>query len=196
MFSLNDLEEVRPALDSGVAAANWYGLRVRPNFEATVLRQLEGQGWESFLPQYRVRGRLGERQRPLFPGYVFSRFDLDQQDRVVRVRGVMHVVASAGRAEPIPEREIEMVRQVLRSGLMASPYPKLAKGQRVVIEGGPLAGLEGVIIRIKNRYQVVASITMLQRSIVAEVEAHWLRPIKAPGRSGWMPLDEPLVVPA
>lgn len=189
MIIINRLEEDSLPEAQGLKAA-WYALRVRANFEGTVLRQVEGLGWEGFLPQYSVGQRAGERLRPLFPGYVFSRFDLSDQGRMVRVRGLVHIVSNGGRPESIPEQEIETVRQVLRSGLLASPYPKLAKGQRVVIEAGPLAGLEGVIMRIKNRYQVVASITMLQRSIVAEIDAQWLRPIKPAGHAGWLDIDD------
>jgi transcription termination/antitermination protein NusG len=196
MNIINSLEEApEPPLRSESTAA-WYALRVRANFEATVLRQVEGLGWECFLPQYAVKRPTGECQRPLFPGYVFSRFNLADHGSIVRVRGLVHIVANAGRPESIPEQEIEIVRQVLRSGLMASPYPKLAKGQRVVIEAGPLVGLEGVILRIKNRYHVVVSITMLQRSIVAEIDAQWLRPIKPAGRAGWLEIDEAVALPA
>ena len=57
----------------------WYALRVRPRFEKMVASALLSKGYEGFLPLYRHRSRWSDRIKevllPLFPGYMFCRFD-------------------------------------------------------------------------------------------------------------------------
>ena len=52
----------------------------------------------------------------------------------------------------------------------------LAAGQRVVVERGPLAGAEGIVVSLKGRYRLVASIYLLQRSVAVEIDREWARP--------------------
>jgi hypothetical protein len=72
---------------------------------------------------------------------------------------------------PIAEREIEAVQAVTKSGLMSMPWPFLRSGQRVVIRKGALAGLEGILLSSPNRYRIVISVQLLQRSIATEIDA-------------------------
>jgi hypothetical protein len=51
-----------------------------------------------------------------------------------------------------------------------SPWPFLRVGERVRIEAGPLAGVEGVLSQVKDAWRVVVNVEILQRSVVAEVE--------------------------
>jgi hypothetical protein len=57
----------------------WFALQVRTRQEASVGDQLNGQGYERFLPLYKARKRWSDRikevETPLFPGYLFCRFD-------------------------------------------------------------------------------------------------------------------------
>ncbi|MGA9886725.1 MAG: transcription termination/antitermination NusG family protein, partial [Candidatus Acidiferrales bacterium] len=57
----------------------WFALQVRTRQEASVAQQLNGQGYERFLPLYKVRKRWSDRIKevnaPLFPGYLFCRFN-------------------------------------------------------------------------------------------------------------------------
>ena len=57
----------------------WYGVRTRANHERTAATVLEAKGYEQYLPSYKVRRRWSDRIvetiLPLFPGYVFCRFD-------------------------------------------------------------------------------------------------------------------------
>ena len=66
---------------------------------------------------------------------------------------------------------------VLRSGLVAQPWPFLAVGSRVYIERGPLAGVDGIITNTDKLYRLVVSISLLQRSVAVEIDREWVRPI-------------------
>jgi hypothetical protein len=60
---------------------------------------------------------------------------------------------------------------IVESGLAAMPWPFLRIGQRVVIRKGPLSGMEGILLEQRNKYRIVVSINLLQRSIAAEIDA-------------------------
>jgi len=79
---------------------------------------------------------------------------------------------------PVPDDEIERVRKMVESGLLVTPFPFLKVGQTVLIERGPLAGVEGILAEVKGRCRLVVSIGLLQRSVSAEVDRGAVRPIR------------------
>jgi transcription antitermination factor NusG len=118
--------------------------------------------------------------RSFFPGYVFCRLNADDRLPVLTVPGVVGIVGFGGRPSSIPEEEVERVRAMLRSGILVTPWPFLKIGQRVLIERGPLAGIEGILQEVKGRFRIVVSISLLQRSVSSEIERAWVRPLNTP----------------
>jgi transcription antitermination factor NusG len=116
----------------------------------------------------------------LFPGYVFSRLNPHDRLPVLTVPGVVSVVGFGKLPTAIPDHEIENIRTMVQSGLLMKPWPFLEVGQRVLIERGPLAGVEGILQDVKGRFRLVVSISLLQRSVSAEVDRTWVRPIPSP----------------
>lgn len=159
----------------------WFALRVRSNFERMAYQGLRGRGFDPYLPMYRQRRQLSDRikegEYPLFPGYVFCRMDPQNRLPVLMTPGVVHVVGLGKIPTPIPEAEIGAVQALLQSGLPANPWPYLHAGQPILIASGPLAGTEGILVECKNTYRLVVSVHLLQRSVSAEVDAAWVRPL-------------------
>lgn len=158
----------------------WYAIRVKSNYEHGVSLGLRARDYEEFLPVYRSRRTWSDRKKevdlPLFPGYVFCRFDVNRRQNVMTTPGVLSVLGVGRMPVPVPDAEVEAVRSVLKSGLSAIPWPFLRSGDRVVIEKGPLSGMEGSVVQVKNTLRLVLSIELLQRSIAAELDASWVRP--------------------
>jgi transcriptional antiterminator NusG len=152
----------------------WYGIRTRSNHERVAATVLTGKGYEPYLPVYRVRRRRGdavvESEHPLFPGYVFCRFDVKTRLPILTTTGVISVLGFGKEPVAIPDEEIEAVRAVLRSGLPAEPCAYLREGQRVRVTHGSLDGVEGILVKKKNQLRMVISVTMLQRSISVEID--------------------------
>jgi transcription antitermination factor NusG len=113
-------------------------------------------------------------QCPLFPGYVFCRFDVQKRLPILMTAGVISVVGYGREPAVIPDEEIEKIKAVLRSGLAAEPCRYLVEGQRVRVTRGALCGMEGILVRKKNQCRMVVSVTMLQRSIAVEIDGDWL----------------------
>lgn len=158
----------------------WYALRVRSNFERTSSDALQMRGLDTFLPTVKLRRRWSDRvkviDQPLFPGYVFCRFDSEDRINVVRAPGVVHVVGAGNEPQPVDPTEIEYVRTVVLAELAAKPHPFLNAGQNVRIDRGPLAGAQGIITAANGTTSLILSISLLQRSIAVEVNADWVRP--------------------
>jgi len=159
----------------------WYGIRTKSNSENITARVLEAKGYEQYLPSYSVRRRWTDRTvettLPLFPGYVFCRFDARIRAPILTTPGVASIVGFGADPAPIPDVEIEAVRRVLRSGLAAEPAPFLHEGQRVRIKRGALEGVEGILLSKKSEWRILVSVTMLQRSISVEVDRDWVAAI-------------------
>jgi transcription antitermination factor NusG len=92
--------------------------------------------------------------------------------------GVVNIVSFAGVPAPVDENEIEAIRRIANSGIKTFPWPFLSVGHRVSIERGPLKGLNGIVVEVKNRFRMVASVTLLQRSVSVELEREWVRPLQ------------------
>jgi transcription antitermination factor NusG len=152
----------------------WHAIQVKPQHEKSVDRHLGYLGRESFLPLFRTRRRWSDRIKeldlPLFPGYVLCRFEQHERAAVLSVPGVRSLVSFGNELASIPDTEVESVRALLRSGIPVRPWPYLEIGNRVRIETGPLAGVQGVLLKFKNSWQVVVSVEILRRSVMAEVD--------------------------
>ncbi len=160
---------------------HWYAAYTCANHEKSVARQLAERGFEHFLPLYRSMRRWSDRRvqldLPLFPGYVFVRLALHERLRVVDIPSVVHLVGFNGLPAALPDEEMEILRSALLQSLRAEPHPFLTVGRRIRINRGPLAGLTGVLKRQKNRFWVVVSIDLVQRSMVVNVEAADVMPL-------------------
>jgi transcription antitermination factor NusG len=116
----------------------------------------------------------------LFPGYVFSRFDISGYSSAVSTAGVIEAVRFGRQLAAIEDSEIENLQRVVGSGLSCFPWPRLEIGDLVNITDGPLAGLSGVVIELKKSPRLVLSVNLLQRSVLAELERDWIERAPVP----------------
>jgi len=159
----------------------WYALRARVRHEKLIASALYGKGYEVFLPLHRVRHRWSDRMKelddPLFPGYLFCRFDVNRRLPILTTPGVIQVVGMGKRILPVDDLEVAAIQAIVSSQLYAERWPYLAVGQRVRIERGPLTGMEGILLTVKNTYRLVVSVTLLQRSVSVEIDEDWVTPL-------------------
>jgi transcription antitermination factor NusG len=160
----------------------WYAIRVQAKLEKVASDVLRQKGFEQFLPLYRAKrvwsDRVKELDLPLFPGYLFCRLDLSERLLpLVTTPGVLGIVSAGRDPVSIPDQEIALVQAVVRSGLPAMPWPALSAGSLVLIERGPLAGVEGLVLDADKKCRLIVSVSMLQRSVAVEIQREWVRPI-------------------
>jgi transcription antitermination factor NusG len=167
--------------NSPEAEPHWYAACTRPRHEKRVAEQLVERAVECFLPQYESVRRWKDRrlrlQLPLFPGYIFVRITLGERLRVLDVPSVVRLVGFNGKPAPLPDDEMERLRNGLNASLRAEPHSFLAAGRRVRIVRGPLEGFEGILLRRRSVFRVVLSLELIQRSICIEVDSDAVQPV-------------------
>jgi len=164
--------------------SQWFAVRTASGREKSVATQLQAKGFEGFLPVYRTRrqwsDRIKELELPLFPGYLFCRFDFNQRLPILITPGVKLIVGYGKQPTPVTETEIENLRRVVASGAAAEPHQQyLTVGERVRIREGSLAGVEGILVDVKNSWRIVLSVELLQRSVSVELDRAAIEPVLA-----------------
>jgi transcription antitermination factor NusG len=160
---------------------SWYAIHVQSKSEARVSAALRGKGYEEFPALYRGQrkwaDRVKESEFPLFPGYVFCR--LNPSERLLPVLttpGVRNIVGAGSVPIAIADEEIAAIQVIIRSGLPSKSVPFVNVGCRVLVEAGPLKGIEGIVISTDKKHRLAISVELLQRSVVVEIEQQWARP--------------------
>ena len=168
-------------------AIAWYALRVRPNSAKAATDSLAGTGHVVLNPTFRQMKRWSDRlkevETPLFNGYVFCHMDIQQRLSVLKTPGVIDVVRFGKTFIPVPDVEIDYVQKLVTSKVFSLPYPYLCVGDRVVLDRGPLAGVEGLLLKRNDERSLVVSVHLLQRSIVTHIDVDWVRPDVVKDRS-------------
>lgn len=138
-------------------------------------RFLQSSGHTSFLPTYRARrawsDRIKEVEAPLFPGYIFCRFDIYNRLPILTIPGVQHIVGGTKIPTPVDTAEVNALRTAVEAGAACEPWPFLRVGDRLRIEHGSLAGIEGILAQVKGRHRLVLSVTLLQRSVSVDIDS-------------------------
>jgi len=178
-----NLEAERPGQDLDSA---WYAVHTRHQHEKNVARVLAGKGFEAFLPLYTAVHRWKDRDKqlslPLFPCYVFLHSPLERWQPILTTPGVHSVLGFGGKRSMIPSSEIEAIRRMVGSPLKTEPHPFLKCGDLIRLRGGPLQGLEGILLRKRSVWKLLVSVEMLQRSVAVEVDASMVERVSAPTR--------------
>jgi transcriptional antiterminator RfaH len=158
---------------------HWWVLHTRPRAEKALARRVLSQGISFFLPlymrQWRSRGRLLSSFVPLFPGYLFLRGDSPARLRALETNLVANCLPVADQERL--RSDLAQVYRLMAAGTPLSPEDRLQPGTAVEIISGPLAGLEGKILRRGKHLKFFVEVQFLQRGVSAEVESWMFRPL-------------------
>lgn len=162
----------------------WHALWTRSHCEQLVHDQLVAKGFEMFLPKVDQWSRCGVVRRrasvPAFAGYVFLRRTMDKASyvEILKARGLVRVLGERwDRLATLPDADIEAIRRIADAGLPVLPYSYLREGQRVRITRGPLADVEGILVRTKpSQGLLVVSVDLLRRGVATHVDCTWVVP--------------------
>lgn len=161
-----------------VSNPRWYVVYTKPKEEDRADSNLSAWGIETFNPRIRERrynqfnGNPTVWSKPLFPRYVFARFDADQLlHKIYFTRGVQSVVCFGDAPLSVDEEDIALIRQHVGKDGFVKMDDELKSGDRVAIESGPLKGLNGVFNRaIKDSDRVMILLTTINYQAQVSVE--------------------------
>jgi transcription antitermination factor NusG len=163
---------------------NWFALQTRTRWESNTAELLRGKGLETLLPTYTTKKKWSDRYKvveaPLFPGYVFCRFDVHNRLPVLITPGVISVVGRGKTPVAVDEAEIFSIQAAVASGIQLEPWPYVEIGERVRIKDDVLDGMEGILTNFKGSHRVVISVTLLRRSVALEIDRSRITPLGMP----------------
>jgi transcription antitermination factor NusG len=107
---------------------------------------------------------------PLFPSYVFVHIALRDRLHILGLPGIVSLVSFNSVPAVVPESQIESLKRAITLG-RAEPHVYLHSGKRVRVTNGPLVGLEGIVVEIKNGVQVIISFEWMARSVAISLDA-------------------------
>ena len=88
---------------------------------------------------------------------------------VLRVPGVLSIVGIGRLPTPIPDEEILAIRTIIASGLPYGLWSRESEGQRVRVERGPLAGLEGTVVGVQSDLRLIVALPLIQQSVFVKI---------------------------
>ena len=167
------------------AAPGWFACYTRARHEKQVDRQLRERGLETFLPLLPRVSQWTDRKKvvewPLFPSYVFVRFEPAEMHQVMGMPGVAGLVKTNGRPARIDEDELENVRRFARAlaggGVEVEQAPFLAEGEWVEVMDGPFQGIRGIVTERRNRRRVRVGLKAIGQALEIDIDTRALRPV-------------------
>ncbi|MEI6300060.1 MAG: transcription/translation regulatory transformer protein RfaH [Betaproteobacteria bacterium] len=131
----------------------WYVIHTKLRQEQLAFENLSRQGFECYLPTVSAE-RVQQRVlvvviEPLFPRYLFIRLD-DAIDSgkswspIRSTKGVSRLVAFGGEPAKVPDRLVDLLRELAGGNSNAQPKRLFEAGEKVRIDSGPFAGIEGI----------------------------------------------------
>jgi transcription antitermination factor NusG len=175
----DDLLE-QPAATDG--SARWWVLHTKPRAEKSLARKLLRNTTPFFLPlrkrQWRQRGRLLRSYVPLFPGYVFLRADSPSVFKTVETNLVARVLHVEDQTQL--HGDLSRVYCLIATDAPLTPEERLKPGALVEITSGPLAGLEGKVLRRGKQLKFIVEVQFLQSGVSVEIESWMIEPRNTP----------------
>lgn len=173
-------------LDLPLGGEPWTALYTLSRREKQVARACTRLGVRHYLPLNDRRPSPGSRVYavPLFPSYVFACLAPAKRVALLETGAIARVIRIDRPAELL--EELRQIRTAITAGADLVPGLALDRGMRVRVNGGPLAGVEGLVAdrrRRAGRLKLVLNVTFLGRSAAAEIDACDVEP--APDPRGW-----------
>ena len=164
---------------------NWIVVNTHPHREPLALSNLERQGYSIYCPMVARRIRHARKvrdvARPLFPSYVFVAHDAQGQlwQPILSTYGVRSVVRSGDGPTLLAGAIIAALKAREIDGVVRRPVAALDIGQNVRIEGGPLDGLIGQVLEMREKDRVLVLLRLLNQQTKVLVTSDALHPLRA-----------------
>ncbi len=160
----------------------WYLVFTKPRQENLALDNLQRQEYACYLPRLQLerlrKGRLVVANEPLFPRYIFIQLDNDMFARswapIRSTLGVSHLIRFGDEPAVIDDQIIDQLRCRER---VQSVAPVFEAGDRVLVQEGPLAGLEGVFQMTDPQQRCMVLLNLLHRQTIVRFSPAGLKKI-------------------
>ncbi len=151
----------------------------RPRCEKRVAEYCDSKGYIRYLPLVNKTHRYGKRVRayssPVFAGYVFVYSDISSLAHLRQHQRVANVLDVRDQMTLVTQ--LEHIKTALDLDQAFELMPHLSVGMKAIVQAGPLKGIEGFVVQLKNKTRIVLNIDLIQRAMAIEIDAECLLPI-------------------
>ena len=160
----------------------WIAVYTKSNHEKVVIQELEKKNIESYCPILKQRRQWSDRKRwvefPLFRSYVFAKIELKNSLYILETMGVHHIIKFQGNISTIPDEIIQNIKSMIDGDFTIEQIEYFVKGDEVKVVDGPLKGMEGIVVKIKNENKLVLKVAAIQQAIAVQIPPGYLKPMK------------------
>ena len=146
-----------------VTIPRWFAIYTRFKREKVVLEELKRKGIEAYLPLQKKVRIYGKRKRiselPLFNCYLFVKITKSEYVSVLEVENVLQFIKFSKNLLAIPEREIEIIKNIIGENMPVRVREKrFVAGDAVVITRGNLTGIKGKLLEKRSKGNVLVEL--------------------------------------
>ena len=160
----------------------WIAVYTKSRHEKVVIQELENKNIEAYCPIFKERRQWSDRKRwvefPLFRSYVFAKIELKNSLYVLQAMGVHHIIKFQGNISIIPNEIIQNIKSMIDGGFTVEQAEYFLKGDEVIVVDGPLKGMDGIVVKIKNENKLVLKVAAIQQAIAVQIHPGYLKPKK------------------
>jgi len=160
----------------------WIAVYTKSRHEKVVIQELENKNIEAYCPIFKERRQWSDRKRwvefPLFRSYVFAKIELKNSLYILQAMGVHHIIKFQGNISIIPDEIIQNIKSMIDGGFTVEQAEYFVKGDEVIVVDGPLKGMDGIVVKIKNENKLVLKIEAIQQAIAVQIHPGYLKPKK------------------
>ncbi len=159
----------------------WYAIYTKSRAEKKTYALLLQRGFEVYLPLQKKLKQWSDRKKwveePLFNSYMFVHVSERQYYEVLQTPGVVRYITFSGKAAPIREEQINLLKKILssESELEISDH-QFSVGEKVNVVGGPFHGMTGELVDLKNSKRFIIRFDELNKSIILNIPTVYLEP--------------------
>lgn len=159
----------------------WYAVYTKPRNEKKVMAMLLTKGIHCYVPLIRRLKQWSDRRKwveePLLSSYAFVNIPLSLYNDVLNTPGVVRYVTFEGRAVPIPDNQIEILRRIVSSDLEVDVSPvQFREGDKVKIRSGHLLGISGELVEFRGKKLVLMRIEQIGQSLLVNIPVSLIEP--------------------
>lgn len=153
----------------------WYAIYTRANAEKKLFDNLHEKNIECYLPMRKVMKFWSDRKKwvemPLFRCYIFVKVSYKEFFTALNTPGVVCYVSFGGKAQSIPESQIQNIRSFLNQcdHEITVSYERIQKGVTVEVLQGSLKGIIGEVINICGQTRLLIRIDSMNCSLYANI---------------------------
>jgi len=147
----------------------WFVLQFKPNSHNQAEKNLNRQGFETFLPlqdiTLRKTSRFVASNKPLFPGYMFIKFDRAESDwhKVNNTYGVSRLLTFNSILKSIPTKFVDSLMKRYDSSGKLIPIEKLKNGDQVMVLKGPFANFIATVEKYEDDQRIWVLMDLMGR---------------------------------